>query len=80
MPENEAVIRVAGQKQPGFDEAREIKFPACNHYTLQGEAATAIFKGDSPIDYPIEDAIANMQILDAFARSAKTGSWEMVKS
>ncbi|HCK17265.1 MAG TPA: NAD-binding protein, partial [Thalassospira sp.] len=42
-------------------------------------AATAIFRGDSPVDYPIEDAIANMQILDAFARSAKTGSWEMVK-
>ncbi|HAI32208.1 MAG TPA: NAD-binding protein, partial [Thalassospira sp.] len=52
VPENEALIRVAGQKQPGFDEAREIKFPVCNHYTLQGEAATAIFKGDSPIDYP----------------------------
>lgn len=80
VPENPAIIRVAGQKQPGFDEAREIKFPICNHYTLQGEAATAIFKGESPIDYPIEDSISNMQILDALARSAKTGSWEMVKS
>ena len=79
-PGNEAIIRVAGQKQPGFGEAREIKFPVCNQYTLQGEAATAIFKGDSPVNYPIEDAVANMQILDAFTRSAKTGSWEMVKS
>ncbi|WP_430475746.1 Gfo/Idh/MocA family protein [Thalassospira lucentensis] len=77
-PENPAIIRVAGQKQPGFDDAREIKFPVCNHYTLQGESATAIFKGESPVDYPIEDAISNMQILDALARSSKTGSWEMV--
>jgi predicted dehydrogenase len=78
IPENPAIIRVAGQKQPGFDDAREIKFPICNHYTLQGESATAIFKGEIPVDYPIEDGIANMQILDAMARSAKTGSWEMV--
>ncbi|MCC9625450.1 Gfo/Idh/MocA family oxidoreductase [Thalassospira sp. MA62] len=79
IPENPAIIRVAGQKQPGLDDAREIKFPITNHYTLQGDAATAIFKGESPVDYPIEDAIANMQILDAMNRSAKTGSWEMVK-
>ncbi len=80
LPENPAVIRVGTQKQPGFDEAREIKFPIGNHYTLQGENATAIFKGESPVDYPIEDGIANMQILDALARSARTGSWEMVNS
>lgn len=80
VPENPAIIRVGGEKQPGFDEAREIRFPICNHYTLQGEAATAIFKGESPVDYPIEDAIANMQVLDALARSARTGSWEMVSS
>ena len=78
VPENPAVIRVGTQKQPGFDEAREITFPVCNHYMLQGETATAIFNGDMAVDYPIEDAIANMKILDGLARSARTGSWEMV--
>ncbi|MDP2700168.1 Gfo/Idh/MocA family protein [Thalassospira sp.] len=78
VQENPAVIRVGTQKQPGFDEAREISFPVCNQYTLQGEAASAIFAGESTVDYPIEDAIKNMQILDALARSSKTGSWEMV--
>jgi predicted dehydrogenase len=78
VPENPALIRVGTQKQPGFDEAREIKLPICNHYTLQGEAATAMFSGENPVDYPIEDAIANMKILDSLSRSARTGSWELV--
>jgi hypothetical protein len=30
----------------------------------------------SPLAFPIEDAIANMRVIDALFRSAKSGSWE----
>ena len=30
----------------------------------------------APLEFPIEDAIANMRVIDALFRSAKSGSWE----
>jgi hypothetical protein len=28
------------------------------------------------LEFPIEDAIANMRVIDALFRSAKSGTWE----
>jgi hypothetical protein len=30
----------------------------------------------SPLEFGIEDAIANMRVIDALFRSAKSGTWE----
>ena len=30
----------------------------------------------APLEFPIEDAIANMRVIDALFRSAQSGSWE----
>jgi predicted dehydrogenase len=32
--------------------------------------------GEAPLDYPLEDAIANMRVIDACFRSARSGRWE----
>ena len=32
--------------------------------------------GERPLDYPLEDAIANMRVIDACFRSARNGGWE----
>ena len=32
--------------------------------------------GRAPLEFPIEDAIANMRVIDALFRSAKSGAWE----
>ena len=32
--------------------------------------------GEAPLEFPIEDAIANMRVIDAAFRSARSGSWE----
>jgi predicted dehydrogenase len=51
-------------------------FSGFNHYTLQCDAfSQAILTGTS-VEFPIEDAIANMRALDALFRSAETGRWE----
>ncbi len=52
------------------------QFPACDQYTLQGDAFSRAIVGGSPLEFPIEDAIANMRVIDALFRSVKTGLWE----
>jgi predicted dehydrogenase len=56
--------------------ARREEFPICDQYTLQGDAFSRAVTGEAPLAYPIEDAIANMRVIDAFFRSAKSGGWE----
>jgi predicted dehydrogenase len=51
-------------------------FPVCDQYTLQGDAFSRAIVDGSPLEFGIEDAIANMRVIDALFRSAKSGSWE----
>lgn len=51
---------------------------ACDQYTLQGDAFSRIILGEESQDFGIEDAIANMRVLDALARSGEKGAWERV--
>jgi predicted dehydrogenase len=51
-------------------------FPVCDQYTLQGDAfSKAVLEGDE-VPVPVEDAIANMAVIEAIFRSGKTGMWE----
>jgi predicted dehydrogenase len=54
-------------------------FPACDQYTLQGEAfAKAVFE-DTEVPVPVEDAIGNMAVIEAIFNSAASGQWEAVQ-
>jgi len=56
--------------------ARVEEFPVCDQYDLQGDAFSRAVLGQAPLEFPIEDAIANMRVIDALFRSAEFGSWE----
>jgi predicted dehydrogenase len=56
--------------------ARTEEFPACDQYTLQGDAFSRAARGENAFEFPIEDAILNMRVIDALFRSAKSGRWE----
>ena len=58
--------------------ARREDFPVCDQYTLQGDAFARAVLGEAPWDYPLEDAIANMQVIDAIFRAGRSGRWETV--
>jgi len=58
--------------------ARVEEFPVCDQYTLQGDAFSRAILGEAPLEFPIEDAIANMRVIDAAFRSARSGGWETV--
>lgn len=55
--------------------ARVEEFAACDQYTLQGEAFSLAIRGEQSLEYPIEDGIANMAVIDACFRSARTRQW-----
>jgi predicted dehydrogenase len=60
-----------------FGGGRRIEqFAVCDQYTLQGDAFSRAIVDGLPLEFPIEDAIANMRVIDALFRSAKSGSWE----
>jgi predicted dehydrogenase len=50
--------------------------PACDQYTIQGDVfSRAILEGHE-VPVPLEDAIANMAVIDAIFRAAESGKWE----
>jgi predicted dehydrogenase len=61
------------------DEDREdVTFSASDQYTIQGDMFSQAVINDTPVFTPLEDAVANMKVIEAVARSASKGSWETV--
>ena len=58
--------------------AKVEEFPVCDQYTLQGDAFSRAVLGETPLLFPIEDAIANMRVIDAAFASARNGRWALV--
>jgi predicted dehydrogenase len=44
--------------------------------TLQGDSFSRVVLGEAQEQWPIEDAVQNMRVIDAFFRSAQSGRWE----
>lgn len=57
------------------DEIEEILFDICDQYTLQGDAFSLAILNNTSVPTPIEDAVANMKVIEAVFRSAKSGTW-----
>ena len=51
-------------------------FPACDQYTLQGDAFSRAILDNTEVPVPIEDAIRNMAAIEAVFRSSISGQWE----
>ena len=52
-------------------------FPVCDQYTLQGDAFSKAVLEGGEVPVPVEDAIANMAVIEAIFASAKSGKWEI---
>ncbi len=61
------------------DECREtLQIPPANHYTVQGQAFSQAIRSGGPVRNDMPGAVANMRVIDAIFRSAKTQRWEAV--
>jgi len=59
-----------------FVDGEAEEFQVCDQYTLQGDAFSRAIMEDGPVPVPLEDALQNMSVIDAIARSAANGHWE----
>jgi len=53
----------------------EIALPVCDQYTIQGDLFSRAVLEDRAVPTPIEDAVANMRVIEAIVESARTGQW-----
>ncbi|HEX6544854.1 MAG TPA: Gfo/Idh/MocA family oxidoreductase [Bryobacteraceae bacterium] len=56
--------------------ARVEEFPVCDQYGLQGDAFSRAVRGEAEVPVTLENALANMAVIEALLRSAKTGRFE----
>jgi len=57
------------------DEIEEILLDTCNQYTLQGDLFSQAVLDGTEVPTPLEDAVANMKVIEAVFHSAKSGTW-----
>jgi predicted dehydrogenase len=55
-----------------------VEIDAANQYTLQGDRFSAAIRGLGDVPSSIDNAIANMRVIDALFRSAESGRWEEI--
>ena len=53
-----------------------LPFDPCDQWQVQCDRFCEAIQSGAPAPIPIEDAIANMQVIDAIFRSVRTGRWE----
>jgi predicted dehydrogenase len=58
----------------------EFAIPACDQYGLQGDRFALAVRNDTPVETPIEDAVANMRVIEAVFESHRLGRWVDVRA
>lgn len=56
----------------------EITLDTCNQYTLQGDLFSLAVLNDTAVSTPLEDAVANMRVIEAVIQSARSADWAEV--
>lgn len=67
-----------------FDDGRDAfgtgvetrSFAVCDQYTLQADEISRAIRERGAAPIPLEDSVANMRVIDALVRSARSGCWE----
>jgi predicted dehydrogenase len=77
-PDKPCRIFVDDGSQLGDASAKEETFPVCDQYAIQGDLFSEAIRSGKPVEFPLENAVQNMRIIDAIFRSAKSGGWETV--
>jgi predicted dehydrogenase len=58
--------------------ARVEEIPTCDQYTVQGDLFSKAIQEGGDVPVPLENAQANMRVIEAVFRSGETGRWEAV--
>ena len=75
-PDRPSRIFLDDGSQPGGVNAKTEEFETVDQYTIQGDEFSRAILDDTEVPVPLEDALANMAVIDALFRSGQTGQWE----
>lgn len=75
IPFNPPIDRPCRLLHKRGNNVREITVEVCSHYTIQGDLFSQAVLQDTAVPTPIEDAVANMKVIEAIFQSAEDGSW-----
>ncbi|MFP4484179.1 MAG: Gfo/Idh/MocA family protein [Spirochaetaceae bacterium] len=57
-------------------EVREIKLDTADQYQIQGELMSQAILNDTPVPTPIDDAVANMRVIERCFAASREGTWQ----
>lgn len=77
-PDRPCRLLLGGGGFPGPVPDEILEIPPADQYTAQGDEVSACLRAGRPVPWPIEDAVANMRVLDACFASARSGGWATV--
>src|SRR6516165_2452997 len=56
-------------------EVQRQELEVCDQYRIQGDRFAEAILNDAPVPIPLEDAVGNMEVLDAIVASSCEGGW-----
>ena len=77
-PDRPCRIFVDDGSKLGDASARLETFDVVDQYTLQGDLFARAIRDGAPLAFPLEDAVANMRVIDAIFRAGRSGRFEAV--
>jgi predicted dehydrogenase len=79
-PDRSCRVFVDDGSQFAGASAESVEFPAADQYAVQADRFSEAIRGRGAVPVSIEDAIANMAVIDAIFRSAESRRWEVPRS
>ena len=56
-------------------EVQRLELEVCDQYRIQGDHFAEAILNDAPVPIPLEDAVGNMEVIDAIVASGCSGVW-----
>lgn len=75
IPFNAPPDRPCTMRHQTREGTREIALETCDQYTVQAELFALAVLEDRPVPTPLEDAVANMRVIEAVLASSRAGTW-----
>ena len=76
-PDRPCRIFIDDGKELGNAGVQVEELPTTDQYTAQGEVFSTAIRSGEALEFPLENAVHGMRIIDAVFRSAETGHWEL---
>jgi predicted dehydrogenase len=56
-------------------EVQRLELEVCDQYAIQGDRFAEVILNDAPVPIPLEDAVRNMEVIEAVVASGCSGGW-----